>query len=163
MVIPHGVLFRGRMKVKIRQQLIKENLLDAVIGLPANLFFGTDFPAAILLFKRSRADSDVLFIDTSHASSNRAKIKAVCTKRILPKSSKLTGHLRRLRNTLTTPSSEEIKENDFNLKIPRYVDTFEDEKEIDIKAVQAEIVDLERELVTIRTQMDKYLRELNLI
>lgn len=161
-VVPHGVLFRGGAEGRIRQQLIEENLLDAVIGLPANLFFGTGIPAAILLFKRGRTDSDVLFIDASRdyeqgKNQNRLReadiAKVVETYRTFETIEKYTYRAK----------FEEIKENDFNLNIPRYVDTSEDEEEIDIKAVQAEIVDLERELVEVRSQMDEYLRELNLV
>jgi len=161
-VVPHGVLFRGGAEGRIRQQLIEENLLDAVIGLPSNLFFGTGIPAAILLFKRGREHSDVLFIDASRdfeqgKNQNRLRIgdiaKIVETYRSFETIEKYAYRVR----------FEEIKENDFNLNIPRYVDTFEDEEEIDIKAVQAEIVDLERELVQVRSQIDEYLRELNLV
>ncbi len=161
-VVPHGVLFRGGAEGRIRQSLIEENLLDAVIGLPANLFFGTGIPAAILLFKRGRTDSDVLFVDASREfeqgkNQNRLResdiAKIVETYRAFETVEKYAYRAR----------FEEIKENDFNLNIPRYVDTFEDEEEIDIKAVQAEIVDLERELVEVKSQMDGYLNELNLV
>ncbi|MBA2621033.1 MAG: type I restriction-modification system subunit M [Acidobacteria bacterium] len=161
-VVPHGVLFRGGAEGRIRQSLIEENLLDAVIGLPANLFFGTGIPAAILLFKRGRTDSDVLFIDASREfeqgkNQNRLResdiAKVVETYRSFETIEKYAYRAR----------FEKIKENDFNLNIPRYVDTFEDEEEIDIKAVQAEIINLERELVQVRSRMDEYLRELNLV
>lgn len=160
-VVPHGVLFRGGAEGRIRQSLIKENLLDAVIGLPGNLFFGTGIPAAILLFKRGRTHSDVLFIDASREfeqgkNQNRLResdiAKVVETYRAFETVEKYAYRAR----------FEEIKENDFNLNIPRYVDTFEDEEEIDIRVVQAEIVELESELAAVRRQMDDYLHELNL-
>lgn len=165
-VVPHGVLFRGGAEGKIRQKLIEENLLDAVIGLPPNLFQSTSIPVAVLVFDRrrekggSRAKSkDVLFIDASRG------FKAAKTQNILEE-----GHIARIIETFTERRDvdkyarrvpvAEILENDFNLNIPRYVDTFEPEAEIDVKAVQAEIVQLERELAAIKKRMAAYLREL---
>jgi type I restriction enzyme M protein len=161
-VVPHGVLFRGGAEGRIRQQLIEENLLDAVIGLPSNLFFGTGIPAAILLFKRGRTDSDVLFIDASHEfeqGKNQNRLREADIAKVV----ETYKTFETIEKYAYRATFEEIKENDFNLNIPRYVDTFEDEEEIDIKAVQAEIVDLERELVEVRSQMDEYLSELNLV
>lgn len=145
-VVPHGVLFRGSSEGKIRQQLVEENLLDAVIGLPSKLFFGTGIPAAILVFKRNKPDNSVLFVD---GSRDYADVK---TQNNLREQdiAKIVGAYRR-RKTVEKyaylASFEEIQENDFNLNIPRYVDTFEEEEEIDIEAVQAEIDGLEKELV----------------
>lgn len=161
-VVPHGVLFRGGAEGRIRQSLIEENLLDAVIGLPANLFFGTGIPAAILLFKRGRTDSDVLFVDASREfeqGKNQNRLRETDIAKVV----ETYKTFETIEKYAYRAKFEEIKGNDFNLNIPRYVDTFEDEEEIDIKAVQAEIVDLERELVEVRSQMDKYLRELNLV
>lgn len=158
-VVPHGVLFRGSSEGKIRQQLIEENLLDAVVGLPSNLFFGTGIPAAILLFKRNKSDNSVLFID---GSRDYADVK---TQNNLREQdiAKIVGAYRR-RETVEKyaylASFEEIKENDFNLNISRYVDTFEEEEEIDIGAVQAEIERLEKELVDVKIKMGSYLEEL---
>ncbi len=161
-VVPHGVLFRGGAEGRIRQQLTEENLLDAVIGLPANLFFGTGIPAAILLFKRGRTDSDVLFIDASRdyeQGKNQNRLRETDIAKVV----KTYQTFETIEKYAYLATFEEIKENDFNLNIPRYVNTFEDEEEIDIKAVQAEIVDLEKELVEVRKQMDSYLSELNLV
>ncbi len=161
-VVPHGVLFRGGAEGRIRQSLIEENLLDAVIGLPGNLFFGTGIPAAILLFKRGKTHSDVLFIDASRdfeQGKNQNRLRESDIAKIV----ETYRTFETVEKYAYRAPLEEIRENDFNLNIPRYVDTFEDEEEIDIKAVQAEIVDLERELVAVRTQMDEYLRELNLV
>ncbi|WP_310488345.1 type I restriction-modification system subunit M [Chamaesiphon sp. VAR_69_metabat_338] len=160
-VVPHGVLFRGSSEGKIRQQLIAENLLDAVIGLPSNLFFGTGIPAAVLVFKRNKPDNKVLFIDGSRdyadvktqnnlRAEDIAKIVAAYTQReTVEKYAYLAGF-------------DEIGENDFNLNIPRYVDTFEEEAEIDIGAVQAEIDGLEEELSKVKFRMVGYLEELGL-
>lgn len=161
-VVPHGVLFRGSSEGKIRQQLIEENLLDAVVGLPSNLFFGTGIPAAILVFKRNKPDNSVLFID---GSRDYADVK---TQNNLREQdiAKIVGAYQR-RETVEKyaylASFEEIKENDFNLNIPRYVDTFEEEEEIDIGAVQAEIDGLEEELSKVRFKMAGYLEELGFV
>jgi type I restriction enzyme M protein len=165
-IVPHGVLFRGGSEGQIRKALIEENLLDAVIGLPANLFTTTGIPVAILVFDRSREQGganeerkDVLFID---ASKEFAPGK---TQNLLEE-----GHVARIVDTYRArkeidkfshrASLEEIKENEFNLNIPRYVDTFEPEKEIDVAALQREINTLEAELTEVRARMGVYLKEL---
>ena len=158
-VVPHGVLFRGSSEGRIRKQLIEENLLDAVIGLPEKLFFGTGIPAAILVFRREKSDDNVLFIDASrefqpgknqNALSNDDIRKIVETYTARADVDKYAH--------LATP--EEIAENDFNLNIPRYVDTFEEEEEIDLMAVRAERKQLKEKLATLEQEMDGYLKEL---
>lgn len=158
-VVPHGVLFRGSSEGKIRQQLIEENLLDAVIGLPSNLFFGTGIPAAILIFKRNKIDNNVVFIDASRDFGDVKTQNNLREKDI----KKIVGVYQK-RETVDKyaylASFDEIKENDFNLNIPRYVDTFEEEEEIDIEEVQSEINLLEDELAAIKIKMASYLQEL---
>jgi len=158
-VVPNGVLFRGAAEGRIRQQLIEENLLDAVIGLPANLFFGTGIPAAVLLFKRNKADNKVLFIDASReyqSDKNQNRLRQTDIDKILA-----TYQARASVDKYAYLADfNELKENDFNLNIPRYVDTFEEEQEIDINAVQAEIVTLEAELADVKLQMAAYMKEL---
>ncbi len=158
-VVPNGVLFRGAAEGKIRQQLIEENLLDAVIGLPANLFFGTGIPAAVLLFKRNKADNKVLFIDASReyqSDKNQNRLRQTDIDKILA-----TYQARASVDKYAYLADfTELKENDFNLNIPRYVDTFEEEQEIDINAVQAEIVTLEAELADVKLKMAAYMKEL---
>ena len=158
-VVPNGVLFRGAAEGKIRQQLIEENLLDAVIGLPANLFFGTGIPAAVLLFKRNKADNKVLFIDASReyqSDKNQNRLRQTDIDKILA-----TYQARASVDKYAYLADfNELKENDFNLNIPRYVDTFEEEQEIDINAVQAEIVTLEAELADVKLKMAAYMKEL---
>jgi type I restriction enzyme M protein len=161
-VVPNGVLFRGAAEGRIRQQLIEENLLDAVIGLPANLFFGTGIPAAVLLFKRNKADNKVLFIDASReyqSDKNQNRLRQTDIDKIL------TTYQARISvdKYAYLADFNELKENDFNLNIPRYVDTFEEEQEIDINAVQAEISQLERELESVKLEMNGYLRELGYV
>ena len=158
-VVPHGVLFRGSSEGKIREKLINENLLDAVIGLPEKLFYGTGIPAAILIFKKQKSDDSVLFIDASRefksgknqnnlTEENIAKIVATYRAR---ESVDKYAYLATL---------QEVKNNDYNLNIPRYVDTFEEEAEIDLVAVRAEREQLKTQLAELEVQMAKYLEEL---
>ena len=158
-VVPHGVLFRGASEGKIRKQLIDENLLDTVIGLPEKLFYGTGIPAAILIFKTQKSDDTVLFIDASRefkAGKNQNLLSAENIQKIvgsysgrseIPKYSHIANF-------------EEIKENDYNLNIPRYVDTFEEEEEIDLMAVRAEREQLKAQLAKLESEMANYLEEL---
>ena len=166
-VVPHGVLFRGSAEGRIRQKLIEENLLDAVIGLPANLFPSTSIPVAILVFDRSRekgganeSRKDVVFIDASReyqSGKNQNSLLAAHIEKIVStyKSRK------KIDKYAHVASLGEIKENDFNLNIPRYVDTFEEEEEIDVDAVQQEIDQLEKELVDVRAKMAVMLKEIH--
>jgi type I restriction enzyme M protein len=158
-VVPHGVLFRASSEGKIRQQLIEENLLDAVIGLPEKLFFGTGIPAAILLFKKHKTDDKVLFIDASREFKSGTKQNELTTDNI----QKIidTYKARETTDKYSYLSTfDEIKENDFNLNIPRYVDTFEEEAEIDLVAVRTERVELQNELKTLEVEMEGCLKEL---
>lgn len=161
-IVPHGVLFRGSSEGKIRQQLIEENLLEAVIGLPSNLFYGTGIPAAILIFSKAKNTEEVLFIDASseyEEGKKQNKLRSQDIEKIVK-----TYQNWEVRDKYSySAKPEEIKENDFNLNIPRYVDTFEEEEPVDIAAVQNEIEQLEGELSEVREEMDKYLKELNLI
>lgn len=160
-VVPHGVLFRGAAEGRIRQKLIQENLLEAVIGLPANLFFGTGIPAAILLFNKGKTHGDVLFIDASRDYAD-AKNQNVLTDAHLDKIVATFDAFKTVDKYAYRATAQEIADNDYNLNIPRYVDTFEEEAEIDLGAVKKEIAQLEGELVTVRKQMDAYLKELGL-
>ncbi len=158
-VVSHGVLFRGSSEGKIRQQLIEENLLDAVIGLPSNLFYGTGIPAAVLVFKRNKPDNNVLFIDASREyqdGKNQNKLRQSDIDKIVA----IYQATESVDEYPYLASFDEIKDNDFNLNIPRYVDTFEEEEEIDIEKVQAEISQLETELEAIKREMAGYLEEL---
>ena len=158
-VVPHGVLFRASSEGKIRQQLIEENLLDTVIGLPEKLFFGTGIPAAILLFKKQKSDDKVLFIDASRefkSGKNQNQLTPDNIQKIID-----TYKYRETTDKYSYLASfDEIKENDFNLNIPRYVDTFEEEAEIDLVAVRAERLALKSELNTLEAEMESYLKEL---
>ena len=158
-VVPHGVLFRGSSEGKIRQQLIDENLLDAVIGLPEKLFYGTGIPAAILIFKKQKVDDNVLFIDASRefkAGKNQNLLSADNIAKIVA-TYRNGGNVDKY---AYLASLKEIKENDYNLNIPRYVDTFEEEEEIDLLAVRAEREQLKTQLAELEIEMAKYLEEL---
>jgi len=160
-VVPHGVLFRGGSEGKIRQSLIEENLLDAVIGLPENLFFGTGIPTAILIFRRDRRkNANILFIDASREfedAKNQNKIRAdIEVNKILK-----TYKSRKVIDKYSYRASRDgIIENDFNLNISRYVDTFEEDEEIDLNALRVEMAELDKELASTQRKMNKYLKEL---
>ena len=160
-VLPHGVLFRGASEGKIRQKLIEQNLLDAIVGLPANLFFGTGIPAAILVFKKNRVNNDILFIDASR-EFDKAKNQNNLTDENIVKIIETYRNRSEIEKYSHVATLEEIQENDYNLNIPRYVDTFEEENPVDIEATKANISKIESELVTIKTQMSTYLKELGL-
>lgn len=160
-VLPHGVLFRGASEGKIRQKLIEQNLLDAIIGLPANLFFGTGIPATILVFKKNRTHNDILFIDASREfdkAKNQNNISDVNIDKII-ETYRNRSEIEKYSHVATI---EEIQENNYNLNIPRYVDTFEEEAPVDIEATKANISKIESELVVIKTQMSTYLKDLGL-
>ena len=162
-VLPHGILFRGASEGKIQRQLVEMNLLDAVIGLSANLFYGTGIPACILVFKKNRSRRDVLFVDAS-GDGNFEKSKnqnVLCDSDIAC----IVGAYAARQNEdkySYVASFDEIKENDFNLNIPRYVDTFEEEELVDIDEVQQNKANIEAELAQVQVQMRKYLKELGL-
>jgi len=164
-VLPHGVLFRGQQEGKIRRQIIENsNLLDAVIGLPANLFFGAGIPACILIFKKKRnRNAGIFFIDASgEGNYEKGKNQNILRPEDIDKI--VTTY--RTRDVIDKYSYEatfdEIKDNDFNLNIPRYVDTFEEEAEVDIVAVKAEIANIEAELAEVQKQMARHLKELGI-
>ncbi len=176
-ILPHGVLFRGSSEGKIRQQLIEENLLEAVVGLPSNLFYGTGIPATILIFNKNKVSSsgaenkDILFIDASEgyeSGTNQNRLrdldidKIVNTYRAFQEANPLTteeGEVLEEKYAYRAPLSE-VVENEYNINIPRYVDTFEEEEEIDIPATQNNINELKKELVLVEDQMNNYLSEL---
>jgi type I restriction enzyme M protein len=160
-VVPHGVLFRGSSEGKIREAMIKENLLDAVIGLPEKLFFGTGIPAAILIFKKGRERKDVLFIDASREFGTGTKQNRLTPENI-DKILKTYDDFETTDKYSYVATPEELAENDYNLNIPRYVDTFVPEAEVDIATVNAEIADTEQELVEVQARIKDYLKTLQL-
>jgi type I restriction enzyme M protein len=158
-IAPHGVLFRGAAEGRIRRKLVEENLLHAVIGLPPNLFYGAGIAAAILVFRRERPDRKVLFIDASRefeSGTPQNRLRDADIARIL--------EVYRARKAVDKyaylADYEEIADNDYNLNIPRYVDTYEPEPEVDLAAVQAEIAAIDCEIAQVESRMAGYMKEL---
>lgn len=167
-VAPHGVLFRGAAEGRIRQRIVDENLLDAVIGLPENLFYGTPIPACILVFKKNRSNSDVLFIDASGKDEEgchrfkKDKNQNVLEQKHIDAIIKAFHERRDIDKFAHVATLEEIKSNNYNLNIPRYVDTSEEEELVDIEEVRGNIARLKSEIAEAEAQMEKYLKELGL-
>ncbi len=163
-VAPHGVLFRGAAEGKIRQFLIeKKNYIDAIIGLPANIFYGTSIPTCILVMKKCRKEDDnILFIDASK-EFEKVKTQNKLRQEHIDKIVSIYRERKEIEKYSHCASLQEIKDNDYNLNIPRYVDTFEEEEEIDIKAVMSEIKELEAKRAELDAQIDVYLKELGII
>lgn len=146
-VLPHGVLFRGGAEGHIRQYAIKErNWLDAVIGLPANIFYGTSIPTCILVFKKCRENpEDILFIDASayfEKATNQNLLRNQDVDKII---FTYRQRLEEKKYSYRAPLAE-IEENNFNLNIPRYVDTFEEEEPIDLDAVVRELRKVDQDM-----------------
>ncbi|MGX4763074.1 type I restriction-modification system subunit M [Holzapfeliella sp. JNUCC 72] len=152
-VLPHGVLFRGAAEGVIRKYMIEQdNVLDAVIGLPANLFFGTSIPTTILVFKKNRPQTDILFIDASK-EFEKGKNQNSLTQAHIDKILQTYEAREDVDKYAHVASLDEIKENDFNLNIPRYVDTFEPEPEIDINQVKADIEEVNQQIAKIEAEL----------
>lgn len=143
-VLPHGVLFRGAAEGAIRKKLLEDGSIFAVIGMPANLFFGTSIPTTVIILKKNRANRDVFFIDASNEFT-KVKNQNKLTKENVDKIVETYRKREDVEKYAHLASFEEIKENDFNLNIPRYVDTFEEEEPVDMAALGATIQDIRKE------------------
>ncbi len=162
-VLPHGVLFRGSSEGVIRQYLIeKMNVVDTIIGLPANIFYGTSIPTCILVLKKNRTHTgDILFIDASNDFDKQKN-----QNKLLPE------HLDKIIDAFTQRENidkyakvatlQEVKDNDYNLNIPRYVDTFEAEDEIDLNAIAQQLKDLEQQSQKTDEVIAEYCKELGI-
>lgn len=156
-VLPHGVLFRGAAEGKIRETLIGKNYIDTIIGLPANLFYGTSIPTVILVLKKNRENKDILFIDASNdfeKSKNQNNLRDEDIDKIIKtykerKDAPKYAHL---------ASIEEIRENDFNLNIPRYVDTFEEEEPIDLEEINKLLEQDNKEIAELEAEINEQLK-----
>lgn len=144
-ILPHGVLFRGGKEEQIRKKLIEGNLIDAVIGLPKKLFLNTTIPVCILVLKKNRKRKEITFIDASKDFINKGKQNELSKEHINKIVSAYKSNDNFLKFSYIT-KTDEIKENDFNLNIPRYVDTFEEAEPIDLRATIEEITRLEDEI-----------------
>lgn len=167
-IVPHGVLFRGGAEGKIREQLIKENIIDAVIGLPAGLFQTTGIPVAILIIDRSReigganeSKKDILFIEASK-EYKPGKAQNSLTEENIEKIYSTYAERKGIEKFSRKVQPEEIAGNDYNLNITRYVDTFVEEEPIDIQANLKELDELEPELERLEKEMNEYLKQLGI-
>ena len=162
-VLPHGVLFRGGAEQHIRRYLIEDrNYLDAVIGLPANIFYGTSIPTCIMVYKKCREQpDDVLFID---ASQHFEKVKTQNVLRIEDIDKIISTYRNRTEEAKYSKRAalKEIADNDYNLNIPRYVDTFEADESIDINAIAAEIKALDKQMAATDKTIAQFCKELNI-
>ena len=162
-ILPHGVLFRGASESGIRKQIIEMNLLDAVIGLPEALFFGTGIPACVMVFKKNRTKKEVLFIDASgEGNYEKDKKQNKLREQDIQKIVKTYENYETIDKYSYVSNVDEIKENDYNLNIPRYVDTFEEEEPVDMEKVAKNIENIKEEIKEVEVQMAKYLAELGL-
>ncbi|WP_251717592.1 type I restriction-modification system subunit M [Lactobacillus agrestimuris] len=158
-VLPHGVLFRGAKEGKIRESLLKKNQIDAVIGLPAGLFYSTGIPTVVLVLRKNKPNKDVLFIDASKGfekGKNQNRLREEDINKIL-ETYKKREDVERYAHVATM---EEIEENDFNLNIPRYVDTFVPEPPVDLKKVAAELKETDAEIEKNQKELVGMLKEL---
>lgn len=162
-VMPHGVLFRGGSEGHIRRYLIEDkNYLDAVIGLPANIFYGTSIPTSILVFKKCREDSDnILFIDASN-EFEKAKNQNNLTNENVAKIVDTFKSRETIDKYSYLASLDEVKENDYNLNIPRYVDTFEEEEPIDLDTVSAELQAIDAQMIDTDNTIASFCDELGI-
>lgn len=158
-ILPHGVLFRGSKEGDIRKLLIDDNLLDAVIGLPSNLFLNTQIPVCVLIFKKTRNDKDILFIDASKEFVKEGKQNYLSDDQI--EKIKSAYSLRKDIDKFSHVASlEEIKKNDYNLNIPRYVDTSEEKEPVDLAQVVSELVQIETEIEATEKEFVAMLKDL---
>lgn len=158
-VLPHGVLFRGAAEGKIRKALLEKNQIDAIIGLPEKLFYSTGIPTIIMVLKKVREQRDVLFIDASKGfekGKNQNILRLEDINKIID-TYKARQNIDRYAHVA---SMDEIKENDYNLNIPRYVDTFEPEPEIDIQQVNKELADVDQQIAAVEKELDAMIADL---
>lgn len=158
-VLPHGVLFRGAAEGKIRRILLENGAIDTVIGLPANIFFNTSIPTTVIILRKNRENKNVLFIDASKEftkGKNQNVLKETHIEKILDAYTKRED----VEKFAHVATFEEIQENDFNLNIPRYVDTFEEEPEIDIVQLSQEISGLNKKIKQAESEFLSMLDEL---
>lgn len=156
-VLPHGVLFRGAAEGKIRKTLLEKNYLDTVIGLPANLFYGTSIPTTILVFKKNRKTKDVLFIDASK-EFEKGKNQNILNNENIDKIIGTFKERKDMDKYAHVASIEEIKENEYNLNIPRYVDTFEEEEPIDLNVVIKQLEEDNKEIAALEAEIKEQLK-----
>ena len=158
-VLPHGVLFRGAAEGKIREKLLRSGNIYAVIGLPANLFYNTSIPTCIIVLKKHREGRDVLFIDASKKFDKGKKQNAMTDEHINAVLN-LYNDRKTVEKESYLASFEDIEKNDFNLNIPRYVDTFEEEESIDLNDVLKSMADIDQEIEKVQGEFVSLLKDL---
>lgn len=161
-VLPHGVLFRGAAEGTIRKHLIENangNQIYAVIGLPANLFYGTSIPTVIVVFKKQRTTNDILFIDASK-DFEKGKNQNHLTQENIDKIIETYKNRQDVEKYAHVATIEEIRDNDYNLNIPRYVDTFEEEPEIDLDEVEKQLAEDDKEIAELEAKIEEQLKQL---
>lgn len=159
-ILPHGVLFRGAAEGKIRQKLIDNGAIYAVIGLPSNLFYNTSIPTTIIVLKKNRQDRDILFIDAS-SQFVKKKTQNDMSQENIDHILELYTSRKDVEKEAHLASYEEIKSNDYNLNIPRYVDTFEEEEEISLADISAEINEQETSIKEVQSEFMAQFAELS--
>ena len=164
-VLPHGVLFRGAAEGKIRKVLIEKNRIDAVIGLPANLFYGTSIPTVILVLRKNRKEKrenkDILFIDASK-EFEKGKNQNNLSDENVDKIVNTFKEYKEIDKYSHKATIEKIKENDYNLNIPRYVDTFEEEEPIDLEEVNKQLEQDNKEIAELEAEINEQLKILGI-
>lgn len=158
-VLPHGVLFRGAAEGKIREKLLRSGNIYAVIGLPANLFYNTSIPTCIIVLKKHRDGRDVLFIDASRKYEKGKKQNSM-TEGDIDAVIALYNQRETVDKEAYLATFEDIEKNDFNLNIPRYVDNFEKEEEVDLNALLDEMKDTDKQIAEVQGEFVSMLREL---
>lgn len=168
-IVPHGVLFRGASEGRIRKSFLQENIIDAVIGLPAGLFHTTGIPVAILMIDRSREPGgknedrkDVFFVEASKLYSSE-KAQNIMDDEHIEKILEAVEERKDIEKFCRSVQPDEIEENDFNLNITRYVDTFEEEEEVDIEANFKELEEIDEELEKLEKQMKEHLKVMGIL
>lgn len=160
-ILPHGVLFRGGAEERIRTKLLKDNNIDAVIGLPSNLFYSTGIPVCILVLKRCRKSDDVLFINASE-HFKKGKRQNSLTKKNIEQIVDTYQYRKELARYSRRVSMEEIEKNDYNLNISRYVSTAEEEAPVDLKEVHDRLKTIEEKIIKAQKEHNQFLKELGL-
>ena len=161
-VLPHGALFRGAAEGHIREFIIKEkNYLDAVIGLPSNIFYGTGIPTCIMVLKKYRKTNDVLFIDASQGFE-KVKTQNYLREEDIDKIISTYRERKSHDKYSHIASKEELLENEFNLNIPRYVDTFEEEEKVDLESTVNSLSETNKEIESLNKTIEDYCKELGI-
>ena len=158
-ILPHGVLFRGASEEKIRKQLIENNLIDSIIGLPDKLFMNTQIPTLILVLNKNKKTNDILFIDSSKNCIKKSKQNDMNEEHI----NKIISTYRErkeIEKYSHLASYEEIVKNDYNLNIPRYVDTSEEKKLPDLKEVVKDIIEIDNEIEKVNKELKELVEQL---